>query len=80
MNFACKEAEFHSRYFNENSIYQPQASVGISRRRFREIESDDRFHLYYRLDKELAEYYGEKNVIQTQAAVLKVQLELASLH
>ena len=38
MNFAAKEAEFHSRYFSENSIYQPQASVAISRRRFREID------------------------------------------
>jgi len=76
MNFAAKEAEFHSRYFSENSIYQPQASVGISRRRFREIDTEERFHPDYRLHRELAEYFGEKDIIKTKAAVLKVELEL----
>jgi len=76
MNFASKEAEFHARYFSENSIYQPQASIGISRRRFREIDTEDRFHPDYRLQQGLAEYFGEKEIIETKAAVLKVELEL----
>jgi hypothetical protein len=54
MNFACKEAEFSSRYFNENLIFQ-----------------SDHF-----LHKKLTEYFGEEDVIQTKAAVLKVELEL----
>jgi len=76
MNFASKEAEFHSRYFSENSIYQPQVSALISSRRFREIDTKDRFHSDCRLQQELAEYFGEKDIIETRAAVLKVELEL----
>ena len=76
MNFAAKEAEFYSRYFSENLIYQPQSSTLISSRRFREIDTEDRFHSDCRLQQELAEYFGENDIIETKAAVLKVELEL----
>jgi hypothetical protein len=76
MNFACRQAGFYSQFFNESSIYQSEATIEINRRRFREIDTEERFYSKQRLQQELAEYFGEEKVIQTQAAVLKVELEL----
>jgi hypothetical protein len=76
MNFACREAGFYSRFFVESSFYQPEISFNINRRRFREIDTEERFLPNQRLQQELAEYFDEEKVIQTQAAVLKVELEL----
>jgi hypothetical protein len=72
----CRDIEFHADKFNEQEIYQTESSSNISRMLFKEIESDNYFSADERLKEKLAEYFGEEEVIQTQAAVLKVELEL----
>ncbi|MFO7814486.1 MAG: plasmid pRiA4b ORF-3 family protein [Halanaerobiales bacterium] len=73
---ACKDIEFYADEFNENEIYQAESSKNISHMLFKEIDSDNYFTANERLREKLTEYYEEKDIIQTKAAVLKVELEL----
>jgi len=73
---ACKDIKFYADEFNEKQIYQSESSKNISHMLFKEIESDDYFSANERLKEKLAEYFGKAEVIQTKAAVLKVELEL----
>ena len=72
----CRDIKFYADEFNEQEIYQTESSKNISHLLFKEIESDDYFSADERLKEKLAEYFDEADVIQTQAAVLKVELEL----
>ena len=73
---ACKDIKFYADEFNEKQIYQSESSKNISHMLFKEIESNDYFSANERLKEKLAEYFGRAEVIQTQAAILKVELEL----
>lgn len=53
MNFACSQAGFYSLFFDETSIYQQEIAVAINRRRFREINTKERFLPYQNLLQEL---------------------------
>ncbi|RCW46659.1 MULTISPECIES: plasmid pRiA4b ORF-3 family protein [unclassified Halanaerobium] len=75
MNNSCKEAKRFADRFNENEIYQPQVAKNINNM-LRKNDNKDYFYPDKSLQQELAEYYGEKDVIETKAAVLKVELEL----
>lgn len=72
----CKDIDFYADEFNEKEIYQDESSKNISHMLFKEIESNDYFSADERLREELTEYYGEGDIIKTEAAILKVELEL----
>ena len=73
---ACKDIEFYADEFNEKEIYQAESSKNISHTLFKEVDSDDYFSADERLREKLTEYYGEDDIIKTEAAILKVELEL----
>lgn len=75
MNYSCKVAKRFDNRFNEKEIYQPQIAKNINTMS-RKNDSKDYFYPDEVLKQELAEYFGEEKVIQTEAAVLKVELEL----
>ncbi|MFW6281167.1 MAG: plasmid pRiA4b ORF-3 family protein, partial [Halanaerobium sp.] len=75
MNNSCKMAKRFSDRFNEKEIYQPRVVKNINNMP-RKNDKKDYFYPDEDLQQNLAEYFGEEEVIQTQAAVLKVELEL----
>ncbi|CCU78715.1 hypothetical protein HSACCH_00854 [Halanaerobium saccharolyticum subsp. saccharolyticum DSM 6643] len=75
MNNSCKMTKRFADRLNENEIYQSRVAKNINNMS-RKDDKKDYFYPDETLQHELAEYFGEKEVIQTQAAVLKVELEL----
>jgi len=75
MNNSCKVAKRFADRFNENEIYQSQVAKNINNMP-RKNDNKDYFYPDESLQQELAEYYGEEDVVETKAAVLKVELEL----
>jgi hypothetical protein len=75
MNNSCKFAKRFGDRFKENEIYQSQVAKQINNMP-RKNDNKDYFYPDEFLQQELAEYFGESDVIKTKAAVLKVELEL----
>jgi hypothetical protein len=75
MNNSCKVTKRFADRFNENEIYQSQVAKNINNMP-RKNDNKDYFYPDESLQQELAEYYGEEDVVETKAAVLKVELEL----
>jgi hypothetical protein len=75
MNNSCKVAKRFADRFKENEIYQSQVAKQINNMP-RKNDNKDYFYPDEFLQQELAEYFGESDVIKTKAAVLKVELEL----
>jgi hypothetical protein len=76
LNYSCKMTErFAERInFNQKEIYQSEIAKKIS-----DIPTKGDNEYFYpneRLREKLAEYYGEDDIIKTEAAILKVELEL----
>lgn len=72
----CRELDFYSDEFNEKIIFQDEVSRKISKGLVKDLDSKNYFSPKDRLYKELAEYYEEENIINTKAAILKIELEL----
>jgi hypothetical protein len=75
MNNSCKVAKRFAERFNENNIYQSRIAKQVNNMP-RKNDKKDYFYPDEFLQQELAEYFGEKDVIETKAAVLKIELEL----
>jgi hypothetical protein len=75
MNYSCKVAKRFADRLNENEIFQSRVAKNINNMS-RKNDNNDYFDPGEILIQKLAEYFGEKEVIQTQAAVLKIELEL----
>jgi hypothetical protein len=76
LNYSFKMTErYEGRFnFNQKEIYQSEISKKIS-----DIPTEEDNEYFYpneRLREKLAEYYGEDDIIKTEAAILKVELEL----
>jgi hypothetical protein len=75
MNNSCKFAKRFADRFNENEIYQSRIAKKVNNMP-RKNDNKDYFYPDEFLQQKLAEYFGEEDIIQTKAAVLKVELEL----
>lgn len=75
MNNSCKFAKRFADRFNENEIYQSRIAKKVNNMP-RKNDKKDYFYSDEFLQQKLAEYFGEEDIIQTKAAVLKVELEL----
>jgi hypothetical protein len=75
MNNSCKVAKRFAERFNENDIYQSRIAKKVNNMP-RKNDKNDYFNPDDFLQQELAEYFGEEDVIKTKAAVLKIELEL----
>ncbi len=75
MNYSCKLAKRFADRLNENEIYQSAEIKNINNMP-RKNDNNEYFYADKLMQQKLAEYFGEEEIIQTHAAVLKVELEL----
>ncbi len=75
LNNSCKVAKRFADRFNESEIYQSQVAKQVNNMP-RKNDNKDYFYPDESLAQEFADYFGEEDIIETKAAVLKVELEL----